>query len=209
MKNFIIHLRSRTLAGIIVLIPLSLTLLVLKFIWDATYALITPLFDLAVLGMPENISTYFTRSLVVILVILFLYIFGSVTPTFIGRQFSSFLMGLLERIPIVRGIYRVSKLFTAMFTGDKNRETNRVVLLEYPSPGIQALGIVTGKFISYESKEKLAVYIPTVPNPTSGFLAMVYEHQVTDTNMDFDEAMQIVISGGLLTEEISKKRAEN
>ena len=53
------------------------------------------------------------------------------------------------------------------------------------------------------------MYIPKGPNPTSGFLAMVYEHQVTDTNMDFDEAMQIVISGGLLTEEISKKKAEN
>jgi uncharacterized membrane protein len=81
-----------------------------------------------------------------------------------------------------------------------------VVLIEYPRPGIFAIGIVTGKFITKEKVEKLAVYIPTVPNPTSGFLAIVNEDQVDDTNLDFDQAMQIVISGGLLTEEVSSKQ---
>ena len=124
MKKFLTHFRSRIFAGLIVLIPLGLTFFVLRFIWDIANGLLIPLFDLAVLGMPENISTYLTRSLVVILVLVLLYAFGSFAPTFMGRQVSYFIMGLLERIPFVRGIYRVSKLFTSMFTGDKNNETN-------------------------------------------------------------------------------------
>lgn len=206
MGTFLSHFKSRIITGLIVLVPLGLTVLVLKFIWNSIYLLMSPLFNLAVSGMPIGISTYITQLIVVILVIIFLYIFGTFIPTFLGKQSSSLAMNLLERIPFVRGVYRISKLFTGMFANNDNKETNRVVLIEYPRPGIFAIGIVTGKFITKEKVEKLAVYIPTVPNPTSGFLAIVNEDQVDDTNLDFDQAMQIVISGGLLTEEVSSKQ---
>ena len=206
MGTFLSHFKSRIITGLIVLVPLGLTVLVLKFIWNSIYLLMSPLFNLAVSGMPIGISTYITQLIVVILIIIFLYIFGTFIPTFLGKQSSSLAMNLLERIPFVRGVYRISKLFTGMFTNNDNKETNRVVLIEYPRPGIFAIGIVTGKFITKEKVEKLAVYIPTVPNPTSGFLAIVNEDQVDDTNLDFDQAMQIVISGGLLTEEVSSKQ---
>lgn len=206
MGTFLSHFKSRIITGLIVLVPLGLTVLVLKFIWNSIYLLMSPLFNLAVSRMPIGISTYITQLIVVILVIIFLYIFGTFIPTFLGKQSSSLAMNLLERIPFVRGVYRISKLFTGMFANNDNKETNRVVLIEYPRPGIFAIGIVTGKFITKEKVEKLAVYIPTVPNPTSGFLAIVNEDQVDDTNLDFDQAMQIVISGGLLTEEVSSKQ---
>jgi len=206
MGTFLSHFKSRIITGLIVLVPLGLTVLVLKFIWNSIYLLMSPLFNLAVSGMPIGISTYITQLIVVILIIIFLYIFGTFIPTFLGKQSSSLAMNLLERIPFVRGVYRISKLFTGMFANNDNKETNRVVLIEYPRPGIFAIGIVTGKFITKEKVEKLAVYIPTVPNPTSGFLAIVNEDQVDDTNLDFDQAMQIVISGGLLTEEVSSKQ---
>ena len=110
----------------------------------------------------------------------------------------------MEKIPIVRPLYRVFRQTTDVFSGGALLRSSRVVFLEYPKDGVLAMGLVTGVFKENDGKELLTIYIPTIPNPTSGFLAILPKEKVTETSLSFEDAMKIVISAGVLTEEVSK-----
>lgn len=197
------HVRSRVVAGLLLVIPLGLTYLVLRFLWDFLYNLLRPLLDLASDQGPTSVTAFGLRTAVVIIILVVLYAAGSIAPTVLGRQAVRAWHAIVESVPVVRGIYRVARLFTQMFTGSAHLGANRVVLLEYPKAGVLGLGLVTSRYMTPDGEEFLTVYVPTIPNPTSGFLAIVTEDQVIDTDITFDEAMRIVVSGGLLTEEIT------
>ena len=203
-KGFGGHFRGRIVAGLLLIIPLGLTYLVLRFLWDALAGLLQPLFDVADNQEASPVGGFWLDAIVVVAILGILYIVGRLAPTVLGRQAVGLWNGAVERIPLVRSVYRVARLFTETFTGSTHLGANRVVLLEYPRQGTLGMGMVTGRWVTPEGEEFLAVYIPTVPNPTSGYLAIVKEEQVIDTNMTFDEAMRIVVSGGLLAEEITR-----
>jgi uncharacterized membrane protein len=192
------------IAGVLLVIPVGLTYLVLRFVWDLVYGALRPLLDVANdQGTTPLVGTGL-RVASVVLIIVTLYAAGSVAPTVLGRQVVRLWHRLVDGVPVVRSVYRIARLFTEMFGGTTNVGTNRVVLLEFPRPGILGLGMVTSRYVTAEGEELLTVYVPTIPNPTSGFFAIVAEDQVIDTDITLDEAMRIVVSGGLLTEEITR-----
>ena len=114
----------------------------------------------------------------------------------------------MDRIPIVRPIYRIARQSTKVFAGGIDLQSTKVVLLEYPRPGVLSLGLVTGRHTHAAGELFLTIYIPTIPNPTSGFLAIVKKEQVIETEMNFEDAMKIVISAGALTEEVVRASRE-
>ena len=196
------HLRTRTATGLLLFIPLAFTYLVLRFIWNFLYDALLPVFNLAEHEIVYPAGIYLQITIVGILIVS-LYMLGWVARTVAGAQVIAYWHSLIERIPFVRGVYRVVRQITDMFSENPLNE-KPVVILEFPRQGILSLGVVTSQFIMPNGEEYLTVYIPTIPIPTSGYMALVKEDQVTHTKLAFEEATQIILSGGVLSEEITK-----
>jgi uncharacterized membrane protein len=191
LRRIEFHLRTRLVAGLLAIIPLAVTFIVLRFIFTFLEDLVQPLFK-ALLG--RTIPGLGIASLIVLL-----YIAGLIATNVIGGRILAVGHRFLERIPVVRTIYTVARQATDAFSGSNARKYSRVVLLDYPRQGIKTLGLVTGTLKDDSGHPLLAVYIPTTPNPTSGYLALVPEEQVTPTDLTVEEAMRVIVSGGILT----------
>ena len=197
------HFRAQLTAGLLLVFPLAVTYLVLRFIWDFLYDSLLPVFDLAAGEVDYPARIYLQVSIVAILVVS-LYILGWLARTVVGAQAVNYWHRAIESIPVVRGVYRVIRQVTDMFSDTNPLSGKPVVILEYPRIGTLALGIVTSRFIAPDGGEYLTVYIPTIPIPTSGFMAFVKEEEVTETDITFDEATRIILSGGVMSEEVTR-----
>ena len=196
------HVRGRVATGLLFFIPLAFTYLILRLIWDFLYDSLLPVFNLAENGVVFPAGIYLQITIIAILIVS-LYILGWVAHTVVGAQAITYWHNLIERIPLVRGIYRVIHQITDMFS-DNPLSGKPVVVLEFPREGILSLGVVTSRFIMPNGEEYLTVYVPTIPIPTSGYMAIVKEDQVTHTEIAFEEATRIILSGGVLSEEITR-----
>ncbi|MEM7143765.1 MAG: DUF502 domain-containing protein [Verrucomicrobiota bacterium] len=198
--------RRYFLAGLVTVIPLGVTLFVLVYLvkllaligkYPANFlaSSLKGLFPDAadVLG-----SAWFINSVAVLMVVLLVYFIGMMTTNFLGRQVLALFEWLMQRIPLVKTVYgAVKKLVDLMRQNEAEGEVQRVVLIDFPSPEMKTVGLVTRTFEDHVTGRKLAsVYVPTTPNPTSGYLEIVPVDRITSTNWSFDEAMAFVVSGG-------------
>lgn len=187
------HVQGRTVAGLLDLVPLLVTLMVVLFLVDKMDGLIRPLPFVA--GRPWDIPGI---GLVVGIVVF--YILGLIIATRIGLKLSGWKDNLIACIPVIRNIFRVTQQVMASFTSQYT--FSRVVFLEWPREGMIAMGFVTGRAFSEKTKESMAiVYIPTIPNPTSGNMALVMEDDLIETDIEVDAAMKLVFSGGIVLPE--------
>ncbi len=187
------HVQGRTLAGLIDLVPLLVTIVVLVVILDYADSFVKSL------GFVENRPWDFPGIGLLILVIVF-YLAGLVLATGIGRKTMEFKDAAMRVIPIVRTIFGVTQQATTVLTSQYN--FSRVVFLEWPREGMAAMGFVTGRVFSTDHSQSLVlVYIPTVPNPTSGNMALVNEDEVMETDLTVQDAMKLVFSGGIVLPE--------
>ena len=193
------HIQGTTLSGFIDLVPLLVTIVVLLFIIRHADNLIRPL--PFVEGRPWD----FWGVGFVALVILF-YFIGLLTSTRAGKRVMDFISGVLARVPVVKTVYGVTQQATTAVTSQYN--FSRVVFIEWPRQGMAAMGFVTGRVHSPDRADSLVlVYIPTVPNPTSGNMALVLEDDVIETDLSVEDAMKLVFSGGIvLPESVSLAR---
>lgn len=184
------HIQGRTLAGLIDLVPLLVTIVVLVFIIDHADSFINSL------GFVEGRPWDFPGVGLMVLVVVF-YLAGLVLATGIGRKVMEFKDAAMRVIPIVRTIFGVTQQATTVLTSQYN--FSRVVFLEWPREGMAAMGFVTGRVFSSDHAQSLVlVYIPTVPNPTSGNMALVNEDDVMETDLTVQDAMKLVFSGGIV-----------
>ena len=184
------HIQSRTLAGLIDLVPLLVTMIVLVFIIDRADSFIKSL------GFVEDRPWDFPGIGLIVLVVVF-YLAGLVLATGFGRRVMEFKDAALGVIPIVRTIFGVTQQATTVLTSEY--KFSRVVFLEWPREGMAAMGFVTGRVFSADHAQSLVlVYIPTVPNPTSGNMALVVEDEVMETDLTVQDAMKLVFSGGIV-----------
>ena len=128
------------------------------------------------------------------------YTLGLLVSGRMGRRAIDWQSAILSRIPVVSSIYNVVKQATDAMSTPSGHQYSRVVFLEWPRPGVMAMGFVTGHCHSPVDARRtlLVVYIPTVPIPTSGMLAFVSEEDITETNLRVEEAMKMVLSGGIV-----------
>jgi uncharacterized membrane protein len=197
------HIKAHLATGFLFFIPLVLTYLILRFIWGFLYDALLPVFDLAEGQVTYPAGIYLQITIIVILVVS-LYILGWIARTVVGAQAINYWHRAIESIPFVRGFYRVIRQVTDMFSYNNPLSGKPVVVLEYPRLGMLSLGVVTSRFIMPNGEEYLTVYIPTIPIPTSGYMAFVKEEDVTETEISFDEATRIILSGGVLAEEVTR-----
>ena len=144
-------------------------------------------------------TRWFTDLLSVFLVLLGVYALGVMTSNFLGRKIIELFEAVLHRIPLVKTVYGAVKKLVTMLRHDADANTQRVVLIDFPSPEMKTVGLITRTFTDAVTGRKLAaVYVPTTPNPTNGFLEIVPIEKVTITKMTMDDAMSMVVSGGAI-----------
>ena len=208
-KRLMSHLQRYLLTGVLTVIPIWVTWLVFEF-------LVRMLSSISLPGVRSlsNIMQHYTPSLAtwlleprfqtvlaVILTLVALYILGVATTRVIGRRMINLFDYFMNRIPFVQTIYgSVKKLISAL--QQKPDSVQRVVLVEFPSPNMKTVGFVTRVlYDNHTGQELAAVYIPTTPNPTSGYLEIIPLDQLISTNWTMDEAMTFIISGGAVAPE--------
>ena len=187
------HIQSRTLQGFVALIPLLVTVLVLAFI--ISYA------DGFIRGLPGvNGQPWDFPGVGLIIIIVIFYFTGWMESTRAGHKVLLFKDEVLSRVPLVKTFYKITQQGITSLTSSAT--FTRVVFVEWPREGMVALGFVTGRVFTPDRTQSLAVvYIPTVPNPTSGNMAFIHEDDVMETDITVDTAMRLVFSGGIVLPE--------
>jgi uncharacterized membrane protein len=192
-------LRSYLLAGLVVWLPIIVTLVVLRFIidlLDKTMALLPHAYQ------PEQLFGVHIPGLGVLLSLILLLITGVIATNFLGQRLVSWSESILDKIPLVRSIYNASKqMIQAIFATNSNA-FRKVLLVEYPRKGLWSVafqsGVANAVMNQHTGKEMISAFIPTTPNPTSGFLIMVPKTDVIELSMSIDEALKFVISLGVM-----------
>lgn len=196
--------RQNFMSGIVTLIPLGITWFLLDFILTRLSSIGRPLVNIVSLDIREDApgvaallsQPWFDDLLAALVVVVGIYILGWVTNRVIGKKIFGAIEWLLERLPLVKTIYGSVKKITSTFQS-KPESSERVVLVNFPNVGMKAVGLVSRTFTDVKTGETLAaVYVPTTPNPTSGFLEIVPVAELTPTDWTIDQAMGFVISGG-------------
>ena len=194
-KSLTLKLRNYFFTGIVVLIPIGFTLYLTKILINLSSKLI-----------PEEINpnTYLHFEipwLEIFLTIIFITIIGGLSLSFLGRKFLQIIDDLFKRIPILRTIYSAIGQMTETFTQkNDNKNKKSVVLIEYPKKGTWAVGFATkenkGKIKNKLNRDLVNVFVPTTPNPTSGFLLMYPKEDLIYLDMTFEEASKFIVSAG-------------
>lgn len=184
-------IRNQFLAGLLVVAPLWLTYVALKFFFRLLDGFFAPLIHHWIgVSIP---------GLGFILLFIFLYLIGMITSNILGRSLYHFWEAILNRIPFVKNIYQAAKQLIHTLSLPKTKGFKRVVLVEYPRTGLFAVGFVTNFIEDKRNARQFAiVFIPTTPNPTSGVFEMVPQAELIETNLTVEEGIKMVISGGLV-----------
>jgi uncharacterized membrane protein len=192
-KSLALRLRNYFFTGVVVLIPIGFTLYLSNFLINISAKLIPTGLN------PNSYLPYSIPGLEIFLTIIFITIIGGLSLSFLGKKFLQIIDDLFKRIPILRTIYSAIGQMTESFT---NQEGNKksVVLIEYPRKGCWAVGFATkeneGEIKNKTNKELINVFVPTTPNPTSGFLLMFPKEEVLYLDMSFEEASKFIVSAG-------------
>jgi uncharacterized membrane protein len=203
------------LTGLVVVLPLLITFWVIRFLFGNIDKAVTPyvLNVIQWLGLgrwlEEAWANWFAPVVSVFLAILVIYALGLFGGNVLGRQLLAGLEKIVMQVPFVRGIYSASRQFLDTFSKTDGNAFSRVVLLEYPRPGVWTMALVTnntdGEVQSYVDRNLTSLFIPTTPNPTSGWLLFVPEEDLITLEMSVDEAFKMIISGGVLTPQFPSK----
>tara|TARA_B100000795_G_scaffold208070_1_gene161558 strand:- start:156 stop:764 length:609 start_codon:yes stop_codon:yes gene_type:complete len=192
-KSFALKLRNYFVTGVIVLIPIGFTLYLSKFLINFSTKLVPSGLN------PNTYLPYAIPGIEIILTLIFITIVGGLSLSFLGKKFLQIIDDLFKRIPILRTIYSAIGQMTDSF---RNQEGNKksVVLLEYPRKGSWAVGFATkensGEIKSKTNQNLVNVFVPTTPNPTSGFLLMIPKEDLIYLEMSFEEASKFIVSAG-------------
>ena len=186
-------LRNAFIAGIVVLVPIGFTLYLTLFLIKISSRLIPNEIN------PNNYLPFSIPGLEILLSVIFITIVGGISLSFFGKKILNFINDLFKRIPILRTIYSAIGQMTESFT-NKSDNKKSVVLVEYPKKGSWAVGFATkenkGEISKKTNKDLINVFVPTTPNPTSGFLLMFPKDEVIFLDMTFEEASKFIVSAG-------------
>lgn len=192
MKLVLNHLKGRFLAGLFVVIPLGITIFILKFLFNIADGLLGSYLDsLYSLVFHQELHV---PGLGMITGAVVIYLAGLLATNVLGTRLIDLGDDLMSRIPLVRSIYSSSKQLIKVFR-EGNTPYRRAVFVEWPRSGVKAVGFVTAE-VERNGIPMVVVYVPTMPNPTSGFALFFLESEVYDCGMTIEEALKFVVSGG-------------
>ena len=192
-KSFTLILRNYFITGIVVLIPIGITLYLTKFFIGISSQIIPENIN------PNNYLPYAIPGLEILISIIIITLVGGLSLSFLGKKVLKLIDDLFKRIPFLRTIYSAILQMTETFSNNKN-DKKSVVLIEYPRKGVWAVGFATkenkGEMAKKTNQKLINVFVPTTPNPTSGFLLMFPLSDVIYLDMSFEEASKFIVSAG-------------
>ena len=192
-KSVFAKIRNNFIAGIVVLIPIGITLYLTLFLIRISGKIIPKEIN------PNNYLPFDIPGVEILMALIIITFIGWLSLSFLGRKFFEILNNILKKIPILRTIYSAIGQMTESFTKTDNKQKS-VVLLEYPRQGIWVVGFATKEnegIIKKKLKEELInVFVPTTPNPTSGFLLMVPKKDLIYLDISFEQASKFIVSAG-------------
>jgi uncharacterized membrane protein len=200
-RIFHLKLKSYFLTGLLVLVPITLTLLVVRWLVRLMDNLLKSVLPMAL--RPEQIFGISVPGIGLVATLLLILLVGVLTANIFGRSLVNFTEKLVDRIPFVKGIYTLFKQVSDTILNRDRGAFSKVVLIEYPRRGIWAVAFVTGvtqgEAQLITEKKLINIFVPTTPNPTSGFYILVAEDDMIELSMTVEEAFKLIISGGMVT----------
>ncbi len=194
------YVRTRLISGFLVLVPLWVTYFVAKTLFGVMGSVLQPLFRL----LPWELSPAVTWCLSVAAFLLVVFLVGVVTSRMIGKRMVGWGEALILRVPVIKNIYGAAKQVIDAISLPGKNSFQSVALVEFPRPGMCALGFVTGEMRDEEGNVWARVFVPTAPNPTSGFLQLVRREDVRTVDMSVESAIKVIVSGGFIAPDILK-----
>ena len=192
-RSLLAKIRNYFITGIVVLIPIGITLYLTIFFVRVSSKLIPGEIN------PNSYLPFDIPGLEILMALFLITLIGWISLSFIGKKFFEILNNILKKIPILRTIYSAIGQMTESFTKSDNKQ-KRVVLLEYPRKGIWAVGFATkenqGIIKDKVNEELINVFVPTTPNPTSGFLLMIPKKDLIYLDITFEQASKFIVSAG-------------
>lgn len=209
-KGIAAKLRAYFFAGILVTAPMAITIylswLFIHFV-DNTVTKMLP-----VHYNPETYLPFATPGLGLLMVVAVLIVIGWLAASFLGRFFHRMMDHILVKVPVIRNLYGTVKQIFETVLAQRSNAFREAVLVEYPRRGMWAIGFITGRtegeVQNITEEETVNVFLPTTPNPTSGFLLFVPKKELVRLSMSVEEAIKMVISGGIVTPPDRRSKAE-
>jgi uncharacterized membrane protein len=193
------RLRAYLIAGLLVWIPIGVTIFVVR--------LLNGLMDRSLVLLPERLQPeqwlgFAIPGLGIVLTFVLLIVTGFLAANFVGRGMVGLWESLLQRIPIVRSVYSASKNFAEVVFSEGNESFKKVLLVEYPRKGVYSLAFQTastlGEVQARTGEEVVCTFVPTTPNPTSGFIVMMPRSEIIELDMAVDDALKMIFSLGVV-----------
>ena len=192
-RSLALILRNYFITGVVVLIPIGFTLYLSKILISLSSKIIPENIN------PNNYLPYSIPGIEIIVSVLFITFVGGLSLSFLGKKILKLIDDLFKRIPFLRTVYTAILQMTETFS-KKDDDKKSVVLIEYPRKGVWAVGFATkentGEMAQKTNQKLINVFVPTTPNPTSGFLLMFPIEDVIYLNMTFEEASKFIVSAG-------------
>ena len=199
------RIRNIFITGLLITLPIALTYFILQFLFKNLDTL-SPVFTQVLIDMGAPIPEgYRIPALGLVITLLIVLAVGWFTTNFFGKQMINLGESIVEKIPFVRKIYKGSKQVVQSIAHADTTAFRKVVLLEFPRRGMLAIGFVTGsargEVQKYTREDVLNVFVPTMPNPTSGFLVFAPPEDLTEIDMSIEDGIKYVVSGGIVDTE--------
>ena len=195
-RSLTLVLRNYFITGVVVLIPIGITLYLTKFFIGISSKIIPENIN------PNNYLPYAVPGLEILISVVIITIVGGLSLSFLGKKILKLIDDLFKKIPFLRTIYSAILQMTETFSNSKN-DKKSVVLIQYPRKGVWAVGFATkenkGEMAQKTNQKLISVFVPTTPNPTSGFLLMFPLDEVIYLDMTFEEASKFIVSAGTST----------
>lgn len=188
------HFRSRFVSGLFVLIPLAVTVFVLKLVFSTLASAALPL------GRPffRDAPPVLLALLACVVMVLLIYLVGQIATHIVGQRLIRWGESILLRVPLVNSVYTTTKQVVDIFSTDSAAAFKAVVMVTFPHADSLAMGFITGTMRDPEGGLRYRVFVPTTPNPTSGFLVILAEHQIQFTDIPVESGIRMIVSGGML-----------
>jgi uncharacterized membrane protein len=188
------HLRRRLVTGLLVLVPIGITILVLRFLFNLTASVLAPAVRLIPGKLPKSVLALIS----VCAFLLLLYAVGAVAQLLVGRRLIAIAEALVARIPLVKSVYSAVKQVVDTLSPSRREAFKSVVWVEFPRPGFRALAFVTGNIRDADGTECYKLFIPTAPNPTSGFFEIAPCAEVRESALSIEDGIKMILSAGIL-----------
>jgi len=196
-KKIFKHLRTKIIAGILVILPLGITFLVLKFVFNTLDGILGPLIPDITISLFHH--AYHMPGIGIIAFFLLLYLIGLITTNVLGRKLIHWGDRLFATIPVVKNIYTSSKQLTDAFSATRKGSFRQAVFVEFPQEGNYVLGFVTNELTDLEHQKKVTVFIPTAFIPPQGFLLFLSKENIFPSQLTVEEAIKTIMSVGIVT----------